>query len=152
MNGKKELKLEPINLKNVIEEEIEKMEIKYDEPIFSVDEIPEVNVKANELLNSVFKNLLNNAVRHNDKRSTKIHLSFSQENNHIIVSIADNGPGISEESKDEIFGIGEKGLESTGTGVGLYLVRTLVQKYDGKVWIEDNKPEGSIFKVELQKA
>lgn len=53
--------------------------------------------------------------------------------------------------KDEIFGKGEKGLESEGTGIGLYLVDQLVSAYNGDVWIEDNKPEGTIFKVKLNK-
>jgi signal transduction histidine kinase len=65
------------------------------------------------------------------------------------VSIADNGPGIEDKHKEQIFQEGEKGLESGGTGVGLYLVKTLVDKYGGDVWVEDNEPTGSVFVVEL---
>ncbi|MFT4946130.1 MAG: signal transduction histidine kinase, partial [Natronomonas sp.] len=43
------------------------------------------------------------------------------------------------------------GLDSSGTGIGLYLVNTLVESYDGAVWIEDAEPEGAIFVVELVK-
>ena len=45
---------------------------------------------------------------------------------------------------------GEKGLDSDGTGIGLYLVQTLVERYGGAVWIEDNEPEGSVFVVEMR--
>ena len=64
------------------------------------------------------------------------------------VRVADNGPGIPDTQKETIFGKGEKGLDSPGTGLGLYLVRTLVKQYGGAVWVEDNDPEGSVFVVE----
>jgi len=65
------------------------------------------------------------------------------------VSIADNGPGIADTHKEQIFQEGQKGLESGGTGIGLYLVNTLVDRYGGDVWVEDNEPTGSVFVVEL---
>jgi signal transduction histidine kinase len=67
----------------------------------------------------------------------------------VAIRIADNGPGVSADQKDTLFGTGERDLESTGSGMGLYLVDTLVTSYGGEVWIEDNDPEGSIFVVEL---
>jgi len=51
-----------------------------------------------------------------------------------------------------VFGRGKKGLESPGSGLGLYLVDNLVETYGGRVWIEDNEPKGAIFCVELQRA
>lgn len=65
------------------------------------------------------------------------------------VSIADNGPGISAGHQEEMFNKEACGLESTGTGLGLYLVQTLVDRYGGAVRYENNAPEGSIFIVEL---
>jgi signal transduction histidine kinase len=54
--------------------------------------------------------------------------------------------------QDEIFFRGSQGLESDGTGIGLHLVKTLVDRYGGSVWIEDNDPEGTVFCIELQLA
>uniref|UniRef100_UPI00260BACAD ATP-binding protein n=1 Tax=Halorientalis sp. TaxID=1931229 RepID=UPI00260BACAD len=65
--------------------------------------------------------------------------------------IADNGPGVPDERKDEIFGRGEKGLESSGTGLGLYLVDTLVDRYGGDVYATDSD-EGAEFVIRLQRA
>jgi len=64
--------------------------------------------------------------------------------------VADNGRGVSDKHKEEIFAHGNQGLESEGTGIGLHLVKTLVDRYGGTVWVEDNDPEGAIFCVELQ--
>jgi len=113
------------------------------------NEIPAVSVRANGMLDSVFRNLLQNAVKHNDKSTPKIAVSVTEQDESVVVAIADNGPGVSPVQKTEIFGRGEKGLESPGTGIGLYLVDTLVERYGGAVWVEDNNPEGAIFKVQL---
>jgi signal transduction histidine kinase len=70
----------------------------------------------------------------------------------VTVRIADNGPGVPDERKESVFGKGEKGLESDGTGIGTYLVKTLVSRYSGTVWVEDNEPRGAVFVVELLRA
>jgi signal transduction histidine kinase len=67
----------------------------------------------------------------------------------VVVRVADNGPGVPDDRKEAVFGRGEKGLRSTGTGLGLYLVDTLVDSYGGRVRVEDNDPEGAVFVVEL---
>ena len=102
------------------------------------------------MLDSVFRNLLNNAVVHNDKKIPKVIASATANDDGIQVRIADNGPGIPDEQKDQIFEEGEKCLDSGGTGIGLYLVQSLVERYGGAVWIEDNEPEGSVFVVEMR--
>jgi signal transduction histidine kinase len=109
-----------------------------------------VSVLADEMLDSVFRNLLKNAVQHNDKELPEVRVSASVDERTVTVRIADNGPGIPEERRHSIFGKGETGLDSEGTGLGLYLVESLVDSYDGDVRIEDNDPEGAVFVVELQ--
>jgi signal transduction histidine kinase len=101
------------------------------------------------MLEAVFRNLLQNAIQHNQKAVPEVTVSAEEADDSVRVRIADNGPGIPESRKDEIFARGEKGLESAGTGLGLYLVETLVDRYGGDVWVEDNEPEGAVFIVEL---
>ena len=101
------------------------------------------------MLDSVFRNLLSNAVQHNDKEVPEVSVSATTHDMRAVVRIADNGPGVPDSQKQEIFGEGEKGLDSSGTGLGLYLVQELVTHYGGEVWVEDNNPEGAVFAVEL---
>ncbi len=111
--------------------------------------LPRTTVVANEMLDSAFRNLLQNAVQHNDKDLARVTVSTSVGDDHAEVRVADNGPGVPEEQKEKIFGKGERGLESEGTGIGLYLVKSLVEGYGGEVRVEDNDPEGSVFVVRL---
>lgn len=97
----------------------------------------------------MFRNLLQNAILHNDKEIPKVTITATTEEEMVEIRIADNGPGVPDGQKERIFGKGEKGLESAGTGIGLYLVRSLVESYGGDVWVEDNEPEGSVFVVQL---
>lgn len=142
----------PVNLAAVLERELATACRFHGEEIYTLDApIPEdLEVQAGSMLGSVFRNLLHNAVQHSDKEEPRVRVEIEQRGDVVVVRIADNGPGIPDDRKEEVFGKGEKGLESEGTGVGLYLVATLVEQYGGEVRIEDNEPEGAVFEVELK--
>ena len=141
----------PVNLKPVLVTQIDYVRENHERALVSVEgTLPDIAVLADEMLDSVFRNLLNNAVVHNDKKIPKVIASATANDDGIQVRIADNGPGIPDEQKEQIFEEGEKGLDSGGTGIGLYLVQSLVERYGGAVWIEDNEPEGSVFVVEMR--
>ncbi|MFB6311944.1 MAG: PAS domain S-box protein, partial [Salinirussus sp.] len=146
------IEVRPTPLRSILETEIDlHRESTPEVGITVTGEIPDVEVRANEMLSSVFKNLLNNAIQHNDATDPIVEVSCEKQADHVVVRIADNGPGIPDEQKESIFGKGEKGLESAGTGIGLYLVQTLVDQYGGTVWVEDNEPRGAVFAVRLEK-
>lgn len=114
--------------------------------------LPQTDVVGNEMLTSVFRNLLQNAIQHNDAESPSVTVSATLQNEQVEVRIADDGPGVADAQKEAIFGKGEQGLDSDGAGLGLYLVRTLVEEYGGRISVEDNDPSGSVFVVELPRA
>lgn len=148
--------LETIDIAEVIRNEVHQLESNYADQVETLEvsglgEFPEsLPVKGTSLLSSVIGNLLNNAVFHNDSDTVKIDLSVEQTDEFVRVSVADNGPGIPDSQKESVFGRGEKGLDSAGSGLGLYLVDNLVTTYGGEVWIEDNEPKGAVFVVELR--
>ena len=152
LEGDSDPELHPVDLESVLTNEIDKARSAYDNTTITVegDLHDGLEVVATDLLSSVFRNLLNNAVSHNDKPEPEITVTVADDGETVSVGIADNGPGVPDSQKDEIFGRGEMGLESSGSGIGLYLVDTLVGMYDGKVILGDNDPEGSVFTVTLQ--
>ena len=140
----------PISLGETVTDEVAKARSSTDEATVSVPgDVPDVDVFADELFASAVRNLLQNAIRHNDKETPEITVSVTEHAETVEIRVSDNGPGIADDRKDEIFGEGVQGLESEGTGIGLYLVETLVDHSGGDVWIEDNDPNGAVFVVEL---
>lgn len=98
-------------------------------------------VMANELLTDVFSNIIGNAIKHSLGQliiSIRMKKEMVEGKPCCIVSIEDNGPGIPDELKVRLFTRFQKGKTRTsGKGLGLYLVKVLVEDYGGKVWLED---------------
>ena len=147
-----EIRLERAELDRLLDAEVEKKRTTHDDARFVVEDLPAVRVRANPLLASVFGNLLSNAVRHNHTAAPEVHVGYETTDDRVRVWVADNGPGVPDERKETIFGKGNMGPESPGTGIGLHLVYTLVDQYGGDVWVEDNEPRGAVFVVDLPKA
>ena len=101
-----------------------------------------ISLKANELLQDVFDNLLINAVRHNHNNIVEIQLKISRvrENseNCIKLEFLDNGTGIEDSRKEKVFLRGNKEDQYiSGMGIGLSLVTKIIESYNGKIWVED---------------
>lgn len=104
---------------------------------------------------SIILNLLENAVKYSPPGS-KISLQLKSANNQVKLSVKDEGPGIPDEEKENIFNkfyrIGNEETRRTkGTGLGLYIVKNLVEQLGGTISIWNNTPSGSIFEVVLKK-
>ena len=141
-----------VGLRSVLEGELDAVRETNPGAVLTVETtIPAVTVRANELLASVFRNLLQNAVQHNEDPAPEVSVAVTERPDTVVVRVADNGPGICDERKAAIFGRHEKGLDSPGTGLGLYLVATLVERYGGSVGVEDRTDgeSGTVFVVEL---
>jgi len=140
----------PVGLRYVLTDRIDEVGAAHADAILTTEgTVPDVTVPADDMLGSAFKNLLTNAIVHNDGPVKRVTVSVAVADDAVVVRVADNGPGIPDTRKDAIFEDGEKGLDSEGTGLGLYLVETLVDRYGGYVWVEDNEPSGAVFVVEL---
>ena len=139
-----------VGLRRVLEGEVDDIRGNYEQALVTVEgSIPGGNVLADDMLGSVFRNLLSNAIQHNDKEVPEVTVRATRADDIVTIEFADNGPGIPDNRKEEIFEEGERGLDSNGTGLGLYLVETLVERYGGDVYVEDNDPVGSVFVVKL---
>jgi len=101
-------------------------------------------VLASGLLKDVFSNLIMNAVKHSEGQvEIDITLSrvFEGGREYYKTSVEDNGPGIPDEQKSKLFQRARKGRSRTkGTGLGLYLVKKVVEDINGRVWVEDRVP------------
>jgi PAS domain S-box-containing protein len=103
----------------------------------------ESHVLATGLVKDVFVNIVGNAVKHSDPEKPLVidiaqTLVYGTDEVYHKVAIIDNGPGIPDELKTRIFNRFERGnTKAKGKGLGLYLVKTLVHDFNGKIWVED---------------
>ncbi|MFT4922135.1 MAG: signal transduction histidine kinase, partial [Haloarculaceae archaeon] len=142
----------PVSLRPILRDVADDVDSSYSDAVITIEsQIPNVEVLADGMLSSVFRNLLTNAVHHNDKDVPEVTVSAGQRDGRAVVSVADNGPGIPDERKTEVFEKGHRRADSDGTGLGLYLVKTLVDQYGGDISIEDNDPEGTVFVIEFDR-
>ena len=103
---------------------------------------------AKQPLEQVFRNLLSNAVKYHDQSEGTILVSCRQRGFQFEFSVRDDGPGISSQDHDKIFEMFQK-LESRedveGTGMGLALVKRIVEHYSGEIGVESVEPRGAVF-------
>lgn len=94
-------------------------------------------------LNQVFLNIINNAINVLQEGEIIVFLE-RQDNNTVLVRITDDGPGIPSNIKDTLFTKFVTGSKS-GTGLGLYICKNIIEKHGGKIWADNNKNKGANF-------
>ena len=99
----------------------------------------------------VFNNLIKNSVQALDSRTDgKIDIQINSEQSTFIIQIKDNGSGIPEDQKDKIFSFNFT-TKTSGMGLGLAMVKSIVENHDGKIWFNSDSTNGTIFYISLPK-
>ncbi len=106
-------------------------------------------------LNQLFSNLLNNALKYLDpNRPGKIRMypSHTDEENRPVYAVEDNGMGIAEDHQKKVFEIFHRlnPSDTAGEGLGLAIVNKIVNRHNGRIWVESEYGKGSTFFVALQ--
>lgn len=102
----------------------------------------------------IFQNLLSNAIKYMDKHQGKIKVGYSDDHEYWRFSVSDNGPGIEERYFEKIFQLFQtlKPIdESESTGIGLTIVKKIIDMYGGKIWLESKPGYGTTFFFTLPK-
>ncbi len=105
-------------------------------------------------IGQVFENLLDNAIKYMDKPEGKISIGCAEEGDYWQFSVADNGPGIEEKYFEKIFKIFQILSirdETESIGIGLPIVKKIVEIYDGLIWVKSTPGLGSTFFFTLPK-
>jgi len=113
--------------------------------------LPTVHAERTRLL-QVFQNLLSNAVKYMDKPEGRIRVTCEEDGDFWRLAVADNGPGIEQKHFEKIFQVFQtvhSGEGRDSTGVGLSLVKKIIEMYGGRTWVESQVGEGSTFYVTL---
>lgn len=144
-----------IDLSNLVSQEIKKIKLQTEQTISTSIE-SDVSMQANEVeFQQLCQNLLDNARKYSTKEDA-IHVLLEQTDQEIIVEVQDTGIGIPDEMKAKIFERffrvdPSRTSRTEGSGIGLAIVKTIVDKYQGEIVVFDNQPKGTIFHLKFPK-
>ena len=137
-----------VETKELIKETIDFIGIPADAKINIADNMPSM-VTDKTRLSQVFSNLIGNAVKYNDKPTPVIDITVQAHDNGWTFSVKDNGPGIDPKFHEKVFVIFQtlnRRDDVESTGVGLAIVKKVIEDEGGKIWIESEPGKGADFK------
>jgi len=146
---------EPVRFDLIAKETVEGLQVRFPESDIRIH-IPEglPAVQADKMgLTAIVQNLLENALKYSSENAP-VELSAEQVGNKFRFRVADQGQGIPDAEKkavfDKFYRMGnEETRDTTGTGLGLYIVNQVLKAHGGSIQITDNLPHGTVFTIEI---
>lgn len=145
--------LKEFNLNDTIDEVLANIEDirKQKDAQIQVESLPVVY--ADELqISQLLQNLIANGINYNTSSAPVIRVSAKEEHNGFVISVTDNGIGIEEEHLQKIFEVFTRlSSEVKGSGLGLTISKRIVEKHNGRIWVESKVGEGTTFYFTIPK-
>lgn len=155
--GRIVIKVRPIDIREPISQTMKALKpladkksisLKYDMPTDLANVLAD-----NDRVQEVMTNLVNNAIKYTSEGG-EVQVLHEMKGKELITHVKDNGFGIAKEAQKKIFEKfyrvkSEETQEITGTGLGLFIVKQLVEKMNGKIWFKSQKGHGSTFSFSL---
>jgi len=150
--GQKRLSIKKLNVNEILEEVLSNFEyeIKNMDVVLEIDELPNC-IGDESQINQVFTNLISNALKYLDPdRQGKITISGQKAKQWSNYSVQDNGIGIPEDQQKKIFNLFHQGdPESGGIGLGLNIIKQIIDRHKGDITVESLKGQGTKFTISL---
>ncbi|MEI5986458.1 MULTISPECIES: sensor histidine kinase [Sphingobacterium] len=151
-----QLPKEVFNMTELVEQVIDRLQKNAcKSQVIKADLDEDIEIKADKFaITNVITNLVENAVKYSPPCAT-VSVNLNKQGQNLLFSVADHGEGIPDDEKKLIFNkfyrVGSEATRKTkGTGLGLYIVKTVLQKHNASIRVKDNKPSGSIFEVTFE--
>jgi PAS domain S-box-containing protein len=146
----REAEIEPVPMDRVVGDAVTNLQGAIEDTNASISCEPLPVVTANALhLTQVFQNLIGNALKYRSEAPPRVQVSVSEEAQHWVLVVEDNGIGIGiePEYRSQIFGIFKRlhGNEYPGAGIGLAICKKIVDRHGGTIWVESDPGKGSRF-------
>jgi light-regulated signal transduction histidine kinase (bacteriophytochrome) len=103
-------------------------------------------------LEQLFQNLIGNALKYRAENPPSIRISAERDNSAWVFAVRDNGIGIDKAYAEQIFGVFKRlhrNDEYDGAGIGLAICQRIVERYEGRIWVESTLGQGSTFYFSL---
>ncbi len=157
-SGQKTYHFEQTDVEHVVTETLKTFEVVLEQNGFSVNfekppqPLPKVVIDSDAIAQA-FINLLDNAVKYSGD-AKDINVELAEQNNHVTIAVKDHGVGIASEDKEKVFEkfyrVGNSLVHDVkGSGLGLSIVKHIVEAHSGKVTVESEIGKGSTFMIHL---
>ena len=137
------------HIRHEVSHKLKERNIEWSEP----DTIPEV--MADKLaITRVFRNLIDNALKHAGKNLTKIAIGYDQDDHFHIFSFTNDGTAMKQKDSEVVFQMFQRlpaSEQTEGSGLGLTIVKEIVEAHKGKVWLESVQKKGTTFYISILK-
>jgi two-component system sensor kinase FixL len=144
---------EPVDLKELVPQIVDLLAVPRHIQVTICDDLPVIQGERTRIT-QIFQNLLSNAVKYMDKPQGRIAVTCQSNGEDWMFSVSDNGPGIEERYYEKIFQLFQTLSprdQYESTGIGLTLVKKIVELYGGSIWVKSHLGEGSTFFFTLPK-
>ena len=144
------LRFQPLRLDAVIRDVVTRLRSRYKDLDVNMELVSTPPIQGDGVrIAQVFDNLFTNAIKY--APGSSIHVNLQQLEQYLLVSLADQGPGVPDESLSLIFDrfYRVRSEKATGTGLGLYICKQIIDAHRGKIWAESTLGEGTTFFIEL---
>jgi signal transduction histidine kinase len=146
---------EQFNLSTLVDSVVNRLQINkcdFSQQLINAEIEPKVEITGDKFaLTSVITNLIENAVKYSQP-CAEVNVKLFRKDGQVYFMVADQGIGIADNEKSRIFDkfyrVGSEDTRNTkGTGLGLYIVKQVLDKHQASIRVKDNNPEGSVFEV-----
>ncbi len=148
--SRSEIKAAHVSINRCVDEALDMLALRIEETgaVIVRDELPEVWGDP-VLLTQVYQNLIGNALKFIGKTRPAISLTAEKMEDHVVLGVKDNGIGIKSEYAEQIFAPFKRlhgRTEYEGTGIGLAICRKIIERHNGRIWVESSPGQGAHFK------
>lgn len=137
--------VDPVALQEVLEDQREKLQQTYPNAEITVDSSPG-NVTVGQRLGFALQEAMNNAIKHHDNPDPSVEVTAErlEDEEKIVISVADRGPGVPAQDRETIVD-GKESPLTHGSGVGIWFIHWVISSLGGELRIEDNDPRGTVL-------
>lgn len=151
--GRIKMKIEQLDLNESIGLIVDSLNPPEDFEVKVAKALPRINCEKVRI-EQVFQNLISNAIKYNDKEKGWALIDWEENDTHYQFSVKDNGKGIDKKYFDKIFQIFQT-LQARdqyeSTGIGLTIVKRIVENHEGEIWLESSPKQGTTFAFTIKK-
>jgi len=154
--GRADDNYEMVDIDRIIKDAISDFDVAIKEynAIIEYTDMPIIMAKRRRI-GQVFHNLISNAIKFRSDKNIIIEIDVEERKNDWLFSVSDNGMGIDDKQQERVFGIFKRlhsREEYPGTGIGLALVKKIIENHGGEIWLESSIDEGSTFFFTIPKS